>query len=64
LIDVSSLKKYKFEVNLEEIGAVGKKGQAVSCGMMKNELVECRFRQEMSQQQPNGNIKNNTPQSS
>jgi hypothetical protein len=44
-IDVSSLKKYKFEVNLEEIGVVSQKGQALSCQMLKNELVECKFRQ-------------------
>jgi hypothetical protein len=58
---VSSLKKYKFEVNLEEIGVIAKKGPAISCQMMKNELAECKFRQE-SQQKPqqNVNVRNNS----
>lgn len=34
-IDVSSIKKYKFDINLDEIGVIAKKGQPVNCTMLK-----------------------------
>ena len=40
---MDSVKKYKFDVNLEEIFDT-KKGGALICSMMKNEIVECRFK--------------------
>lgn len=36
-------KKFKAEINLEDIGVIDKKGLPMKCKMLKGDAVECRF---------------------